>query len=97
LNVVGKKVVQVSIYFGKGASQGGAKLPSNQTPSEQGWTFQDYLIWYFKKFIFTIVTNITKNERFHRQMSQDFLLERILNELLHCRFCRVAKMLCYAF
>lgn len=88
----------MSIYFGKGAShEGGAKLPSNQIPSEQGQTFQDYLIWYFKKFIFTIVTNITKNERFHRQMSQDFLLERIVNELLHCRFFRVAKMLCYAF
>ena len=42
--------------------EGGAKLPSNQTASEQGWTFQDYLIWYFKKFIFTIVTNITKDE-----------------------------------
>lgn len=88
----------MSIYFGEGAShEGGAKLPSNQTASEQGWTFQDYLIWYFKKFIFIILHYITKNERFHRQMSQDFLLERILNELLYCRLFRVTKMLCFAF
>lgn len=56
------KVIQKSIYFGKGATHGGgAKLPRNQKTSDLRWTCQDYQIWYFKKFILTMVTNVTKN------------------------------------